>query len=102
LKYYSYIFDTKFENEKAFPFLFLFNLRSDIIPRFEIIKKYDRLYDIKKAFEMKPEEFLKDIGANMDVINSDKIRIGNIILAMVTHCMKGIFTTNMTKLKMFK
>ena len=74
VNYYNNCFDSKLQNSEIFPFLFLFNLRKDIVPRylrhnqrFEIIKKYNRMFDLKTAFELTPEKFVDLIGADMDV-----------------------------------
>ena len=54
----------KIESIDIYPIIFLFNLETDIKPRCEIMKKYNKWIPFKEAFSLTPEQFAERMGVN--------------------------------------
>jgi hypothetical protein len=52
----------KIENIDIYPLIYVFNLATDIKPRCEVMRKYNKWLPFKEAFSISPEEFQKRMG----------------------------------------
>jgi hypothetical protein len=52
----------KIENIDIYPLIYLYNLATDIKPRCEVMKKYNKWIPLKEAFSISPADFQQRLG----------------------------------------
>jgi hypothetical protein len=60
----------KIENTDIYPIIYVFNLETDIKPRCEIMKKYNKWIPFKEAFSLPLDQFAEKMGVKKSEVDS--------------------------------